>query len=125
MKAKCINCDCEFDYLPSQKNGKYCSNKCQGEYQLKNRFTIGSKWKQSMGKYLKKIRGNKCEVCDITEHNGKPIVFQIDHINGNREDNRYENLQIICPNCHSQTKTWGVKNASKEGRMRMLLGKKI
>ena len=125
MKANCINCDCEFNYMPSQKNGKYCSNKCQGEYQLKARFIIGTKWKQSMGNYLKRIRGNKCEVCGITEHNGKPIVFQIDHMNGNREDNRYENLQIICPNCHTQTDTWGVKNVSEEGKIRMLFGRKI
>ena len=37
---------------------------------------------------------------------GKRIVFQLEHINGNRRDNRIENLELLCPNCHSQTETF-------------------
>ena len=46
---------------------------------------------------------NKCEICGISEWQGKPINCQLHHINGNSTDNRIENLQILCPNCHSQT----------------------
>lgn len=46
---------------------------------------------------------NKCECCGIYDWNGKPLVLQIHHINGKHNDNRIENLQILCPNCHSQT----------------------
>jgi 5-methylcytosine-specific restriction endonuclease McrA len=58
-------------------------------------------------------------VCDITEHNGKPITLQIDHIDGDRENNTFENLRFICPNCHSQTETWGIGNISEEGKLKL------
>ena len=122
MEAKCKNCEKEFKYSPSQKSGIFCSWKCSGEYQLKQRFVIGVEWNKRMGTYLKEIRGNKCEECGITEYNGKPIVFQIDHINGDRLDNRHENLKVICPNCHSQTPTFGNRNLTGESYEKMLAG---
>lgn len=48
-----------------------------------------------------------CEDCGIgDEYNGKPIVHQLHHKNGNPKDHRINNLQILCPNCHSQTDNW-------------------
>lgn len=52
----------------------------------------------------------KCDSCDITEWNGKSISLELDHINGDRDDHRLENLRFLCPNCHSQTKTFRGKN---------------
>lgn len=48
----------------------------------------------------------KCAICGITHWNNKPLVLQLDHINGDNRDNRIENLRLLCPNCHSQTETF-------------------
>ena len=48
----------------------------------------------------------KCESCGMTDKwNGKPILLEIDHINGDCFDNTKDNLRFLCPNCHSQTHT--------------------
>jgi len=52
----------------------------------------------------------RCAECDNEGMwNDKILVLQLDHINGVGNDNRLENLRFLCPNCHSQTETWGKK----------------
>lgn len=54
---------------------------------------------------------NVCSECGQKPyHNGKPLVLQLDHINGVNNDHRLENLRLLCPNCHTQTPTWGSRN---------------
>lgn len=61
-----------------------------------------------------KLLENKCSVCgQLPEWNNKPLVLQLDHINGISNDNRLENLRIICPHCHSQTENFAGKNKRK------------
>lgn len=60
------------------------------------------------------LKENKCEICGITKWHGKPIVCQLHHIDGNNQNNNLENLQILCPNCHSQTENYcGSANVNK------------
>ena len=56
------------------------------------------------------IKENKCENCGLSSWLGKNINCELDHINGVSTDHRLENLQILCPNCHSQTDTFRAKN---------------
>lgn len=119
MKSNCKNCECEFNYKPSQTYGIYCSNRCQSDFVLKQRFKNGTRWNYAMSLYLKRLRGDVCEVCGISEWNGKKITLQVDHVDGNRTNNDFLNLKILCPNCHSQTETYGSKNVSDEGKGKM------
>ena len=63
--------------------------------------------------YTAGLKTNKCEKCGTDNWNGQLLMCELDHINGNSRDHRLENLQILCPNCHSQTDTFRAKNKSR------------
>jgi len=52
----------------------------------------------------------KCYECGINQWRGKRMSLELEHKNGNRYDNRRENLSLLCPNCHSFTSTYRGKN---------------
>lgn len=60
------------------------------------------------------IKFNECEICGITEWNGKSINMQLDHIDGDSHNHKLDNLRMTCPNCHSQTETFCGKNKSNK-----------
>ena len=63
-------------------------------------------------KYFMKFVPYECSECKISKWNNKPITLQLHHINGNNKDNRFENLCLLCPNCHTQTDTYSGKTYS-------------
>ena len=62
------------------------------------------------------LKENRCERCGIAEWHGRPLEMQLHHVNGDGLDNRLENLELICANCHSQTETWGGRNGHRRKR---------
>ncbi|MBV9666033.1 MAG: HNH endonuclease [Actinobacteria bacterium] len=68
---------------------------------------------QNAGKLRKRLireglKAPRCERCGRDSWLELPLPLELDHINGERTDNRLENLRILCPNCHAQTDTWCV-----------------
>lgn len=61
-------------------------------------------------KRIKEIREWKCERCGLTEWMGEPLSLEIHHKDGNNYNNELDNLQILCPNCHSLTDNWMSRN---------------
>lgn len=93
--SEAINKTASSNRTPDEK--VFCINSGYNSSKLKSRlFKLG--WE------------NKCNICGLTEWLDKPLTLHVDHINGISGDNRLDNLQIICPNCHQQTETWGNKN---------------
>lgn len=52
------------------------------------------------------LKSNKCDICGIEKWMDRDITMQLHHINGVNNDHRLENIQILCPNCHSQTENF-------------------
>lgn len=66
---------------------------------------------------------NECYVCGLGDTwQGKPISHQLDHINGVNNDHRFENLRMICPNCHAQTPTYAGRNKEPKSVRTCLCG---
>lgn len=59
------------------------------------------------------IKENKCECCNLTMWLDKPIKLELHHSNGNNSDHRIENIELLCPNCHSYTDNYRGKNINK------------
>jgi hypothetical protein len=57
------------------------------------------------------LKAQRCEVCGIDSWLGRPLSLALHHVNGVGDDDRLENLQLLCPYCHSQTDTFAGRNA--------------
>lgn len=55
----------------------------------------------------------RCAICGCVEWQGRTLSLELDHINGINNDNHIENLRFLCPNCHSQTTTYGSRNQQR------------
>jgi hypothetical protein len=119
----CLFCNKENYKANWKPSGKYCSSKCQNDHQYK---TFIEKWKSDpicgnvqygtsshVKRYIIEKYQSKCAECGISEWKGKPLTLTVEHIDGDAYNNKEENLTLLCPNCHSQTSTFGGRNKGK------------
>jgi hypothetical protein len=77
-----------------------------------------------MSKRLRVIleQNGKCNKCGITHWMTERITLEYEHKDGDNSNNSRDNVEALCPNCHSQTKTWrGRKNGKKQKRVEEFL----
>lgn len=71
----------------------------------------------SFGRLRKRVileQKSKCNNCGLDEWLGEPLTLELEHKDGNNKNNKRENLEAICPNCHSLTKTWRGRNKNSK-----------
>jgi hypothetical protein len=110
-----------------KKRGRhYCSHKCQQAKALKIAIDgwlaneVVPKTSKALKHLVEEIHGHKCSCCGITEWQNKSIVFDLEHKDGNSENNSPDNVCLLCPNCHSQTSTYKGKNKGNGRHSRRL-----
>lgn len=111
----CLCCGKENKWGYSKTN-KFCDSKCQQDWIWKNetipKIEAGECTHNSrvLKPYLIEKHGEKCSECgQENTWNNKPLVLQLDHIDGDSDNNFPKNLRLLCPNCHSQTENFGSK----------------
>jgi hypothetical protein len=130
-KRECTNCK---RHLKNRAQRRFCSNKCQAEHQY---ASFVAAWKSGvkdggigvsvhatsahLKRYLLDKYNNKCPECGWDRKNvsTNKVPLEIDHIDGNSENNSEENLRLLCPNCHSLTANYKNLNRGKGRKWRM------
>ncbi len=117
IQQRCVEEDIDLSHIPlglnSNKGRKFPSKAIPlKEVMVKNSTYDRGSLKRRLLK--KGILENKCNICEQEgEWQGKKLVMVLDHINGISNDHREENLQMLCPNCNSQQKTFSGRNNKK------------
>jgi len=118
-RSPCLTCGGE----PATARYKYCSNKCQADFQyakyiaawkagvksgVQGRFAISN----HLRRYLIEKHGEACQRCGWNERHPKTgrVPLNVEHIDGRWNNCREDNLLLLCPNCHSLTLTFGNLN---------------
>lgn len=123
IKKYCEYCGKELN----SNQDRFCSNKCQKD---NDHLLFVKRWKNGdedgingeygiskhIRRYLMEKNNCKCEICGWSKTNNftGTIPLEIHHIDGNYKNNKEENLQLLCPNCHSLTEF--TKSHNKNGR---------
>src|SRR6478735_217015 len=113
----CLGCGAA---LSKRSQKMYCGNACQALARRKASTKLwldsGDAWVDGrrghyVRRYLTEVQSGCCAICNSTSTwQGLPLTLILDHIDGNPENNRRENLRLVCPNCDSQLPTYKSRN---------------
>ena len=108
-KRNCKRCGAILSYKTKGDYCKKCIADANIEYKINNNIEIDP---AVLRRYVIKTRGNKCEnpECGIETWCGEPAPIDLHHKDGNHKNNKLENLELLCKNCHALTDTYGIKN---------------
>ena len=96
-------------WADNTKNAHMVTEQSHEEYFAKNTLHSGGHTRKRLLKY--NLLPYVCAICNNKgEWQNKPLILQVDHINGDHTDNELKNLRFLCPNCHAQTQTFAGKN---------------
>ena len=127
IENTCITCN-KIYFRKKSQLGKYCSGKCQQSYKVNN---LISEWlagndkgwkgktrqiKPFVRRFMLKACNYACQKCGWDKRHpvdNLPLV-EVDHIDGNAENCSIDNLQVLCPNCHSMTPTFRNRNKNSK-----------
>lgn len=118
---KCEWCKVESTKTRSNRNNtRFCSNECYknfrktakyNEYLKDNSIAWGQQHMRNYKKFFLLEQNNCCAICGMLDTwNNSELVFVLDHIDGNADNNNRDNLRLVCPNCDSQLDTFKSKN---------------
>lgn len=118
---------CKEPLIAFREGTKYCSTTCSHagqKQQKKDAFLRGEyigthlQYRGWARELLEDTLGNKCNCCGGGNvYNGLPLTLQVNHIDGDATNNTIKNVELLCPNCHSQTPTYGSKNKGRSTRV--------
>lgn len=97
--AECANCGAKKE----KRHNKYCDACIADTVYNKARSLDEIKSDRHRRHFLIRVRGHQCQGCGLSEWREKEIPLELDHIDGNPDNNVDENLRLLCPNCHAQT----------------------
>ena len=103
----------------SHTKSKFCNHKCHKESlyaSLVAEWKITGKSTRTAGtpgwlkRYLFEKQNSKCNMCHNDTWLDEPITLELEHKDGNSQNDTEDNLELLCPNCHSKTPTYKAKN---------------
>lgn len=121
----CQHCKTVFGFKGYSFNHKFCSLDCSHSSKLVQKTELRESryqlWlsgndldvknpRALIREFLIKRDGYRCVCCGIDSWQGKPITLWTDHIDGDATNNLPGNFRLVCPNCDSQSETFGGKN---------------